>query len=236
MISIIPYKNVNATIYSIIVLILIILVYVLTFNSMQSDDFDLSSFDFYNVLFTCIWILFILSIVWSYKIAKQTGRDPSLWIFIGIFIGPLALLILSLKDYYIKNPTLRDEIIRTRLEYKKELNNTEEIKTVRQDNKSLKRELLNKYQNILVERSAKILTQDKLDTLKELLDNGIINSKIDLTKKKRLIEIIEYNRLKDVDVVNWNPEWLDDESVCPACGTKLDKNSENCLNCGLKVK
>ncbi len=45
-----------------------------------------------------LWILIIISIVWSYKIAKQTGREPALWIIIGFMSGPVGLLIISLKD------------------------------------------------------------------------------------------------------------------------------------------
>jgi hypothetical protein len=188
--------------------------------------------DIFQILAIALWVLYIISIVWSYKIAKRTGREPGLWIFLGFIIGPIALLIISLKDYNIDNPELERTIKKTRKEFKDEL---DKEKKNRLDTE-IKDKLEEKYKKRLNERAVEIITKDKVGTLQNLVDNGVIDKNTDIKEKERLIKFIEQNKIKDTEVENWSPEWVDDESVCPACGSQLDKSSNNCLNCGLRIK
>ena len=97
LISLRPHRNYKATIYSSAVLILYIITYVLMiknfFNTGVIPTFN--DIDIIQILAIALWMLIIISIVWSYKIAKHTGREPGLWIFLGFIIGPIALLVIS---------------------------------------------------------------------------------------------------------------------------------------------
>lgn len=234
LISLKAHKNYNATIYSSVVLILFIITYVLMIKNFINTD-GISTFndiDIIQILANALWVLIIISIVWSYKIAKQTGREPGLWIFLGFITGPIALLIISLKDYNIENPELETAIKITRKEFKDELNKEKR----NNPDTEIKDKLEEKYNQRLNERAVDIITKDKVGTLQNLVDNGVIDKNTDIKEKERLIKFIEQNKFKDTEVENWSLEWVDDESVCPACGTPLDKSSNNCLNCGLRIK
>jgi len=232
LISLKPHRNYKATVYSIAVLALYIFAYALmvkrTFKNNSIPTFD--DFDIFEILVITLWFLIIISIVWSYRIAKQTGREPATWIVIGFFAGPIGLLILSLKDYKIKNDELLHAIKMTRQEYVKELRSN------RNKDSDFVTGLEQKYHQLLTERSAEIITKEKVETLKELVENGVIDPDTDLKEKERIIKFVELNKIKDSEIEKWNPEWIDDTSICPACGAKLDKESNNCLNCGLRIK
>lgn len=234
LISLKPPRNLKATIYSILVLILYVYTYSLMFkHSLESGSIPkYNDFDIFQILITTLWFLIIISIVWSYKIAKQTGRETSTWIIIGLFTGPIGLLIISLKDYKIKNHEILSTIKKTRLEYKQELE-----KTIKSENRQeYNREVEQKYNQLLITRTAEIITKEKVETLKELIDNGVIDKNTDLKEKERIIKFVELNKIEDSEIENWNPDWIENDNLCPACGNLLDMKSNNCLNCGLKIK
>ena len=191
-----------------------------------------NNIDPFYMLVIVLWVLIIISIIWTYRIAKQTGREPGLWFFLGVFTGPIALLIISLKDYKVDNSELNEVVRKTRKEFK------EASAQERRNGLDTGHEnrLEEKYNQILNDRTADTITKNKVGILKGLVDNGIIDKNIDITEKERLIRFMEHNKTKDTEVENWSPDWLDDENICPACGAQLYINSNNCLNCGLKIK
>jgi len=142
LISLKPHRNYKATIYALVVFALYVAVYsiMIKYSFKSSSIPTYNDIDIFQILVISLWLLIVVSIVWSYKIAKQTGREPAIWVMIGIFTGLIGLLI------------------------------------------------------------------------------------------------IELNKLKDTEIENWNPEWITNENICPACGTRIDKKSNNCLNCGLRIK
>ena len=234
LISLQPHRNLKAAIYSIVVLTLYVFVYLLMIERLFTSSSlpTYNDIDIFDVIIITLWFLIIISIVWTYKIAKQTGREPGLWIFIGFISGPIGLLIISLKDYKIKNTELLNAIKKTRLEYKQELKKTVNTKI----NPEYLIELEKKYHHLLSERSVEIITKEKVVSLKELIDNGIIDKNTDLKDKERIIGFVERNKIIDSEIENWNPEWIEDDDLCPACGSPLDKRSNTCLNCGLRIK
>ncbi len=238
LISIKPYRNVEATIFSLFVLVLLLGVYIFTFWSFfNSGNIKTLQHEMFTPVFVVIlWLLIIASIIWSYKVAKQTGREPALWIIIGLIAGSIGLLILSLKDYNIKNLKIKSIILTTRTEFKEKLNN--ELDTVtNKDLKNKKRqEITQDFQRLLLERCSKEFTFVKVELLKEMVDKGILNKDTDLEDKARIIEKMESYKMTDSDRINWKHEWVENELICPACGTELDEESNNCLDCGLKVK
>ena len=201
-------------------------------QSFNKQDQTFNESKYFEILFIILWFLTIVSIVWSYKIAKKTGHEPGTWIIIGLLIGPIGLLIISLKDYKIKNEELLEIIKKTRNEYQTEL------RKKRSNSKSTEYELKleQRYNKILIERTVKILTKEKIEIIKELVDRGIINKETDLKEKERIIKLTEQNKFKENELSEWNPDWIDNENLCPACGTPIDSKSDYCLNCGLKLK
>ncbi len=238
LISIEPYRNLKATVYSLFVLILFVGLYVIMFNSIiiGNDIKTIQRETIFQAYMMIIWILIIGSIVWSYKIAKQTGREPALWIIIGFMAGSIGLLIISLKDYYIKDFKIKNIIITTRQEFKEKLKS--ELGTIQdKELKNKKRlEITQEFQKLLTEKCSKEFTYEKVEMLKELVDKGIIDKNTDLTEKARIIEKMDSFKMISSDEINWKKEWTDNESVCPACGTELEEKPEYCLNCGLKIK
>jgi hypothetical protein len=188
--------------------------------------------DIFQVLIITLWFLVIISVVWSYRIAKQTGREPVIWILVGLVAGPIGLLIISLKDYNIKNAELLNTIKKTRFEYKQELKETNNTEV----SPEYLMELEQKYHHLLTERSVEIITKEKVVTLKELIDSGVIDKNTDLKEKERILRFVELNKIKDSEIENWNPEWIEDDNICPACGNLLETKLNNCLNCGLRIK
>ncbi len=238
LISIVRYRNIKATIYGLFVLVLFIGVNIFMINSISNGN-DIRNIQRENITQTymiVLWILIIISIVWSYKIAKQTGREPVLWVVIGLMAGSIGLLIISLKDYYIKDIKIQNIIITTRQEFKEKLKR--ELGRIK--DKELKKkkrfEITQEFQKLLVERCSKEITDEKVKVLKELVDKGIIDKNTDLTEKARIIEKMNSLKMTSSDEINWEKEWIENESVCPACGAELEENSDYCLDCGLKIK
>ena len=89
---------------------------------------------------------------------------------------------------------------------------------------------------MLFRSAAEIMTKEKMEIVKELVDRGVISKETDLKEKERVIKLIEQNKIQDKELSEWNPNWVKNESLCPACGTPIDSNSDYCLNCGLKLK
>ena len=231
LISLKPHRNYKALIFSLVVLTLNVFLYILMIKqSVNKPGQLLNNSKHFEILFLGFWFLTIISIVWSYKIAKQTGREPGIWVIIGLFAGAFGLLIISLKDYKIKNETLLKIIKKTRKEYQNEL------KKKGNNNPEYKSELEQKYNQILIDRTAEVLTKEKMEIVKELVDRGVISKETDLKEKERVIKRIEQNKIQDKELLEWNPDWVENERLCPACGTTIDSNSDYCLNCGLKLK
>lgn len=234
LISLKPHRNYKATLFSSVVLVLYIITYALMIKSnLRTGPIPtFNNIDPFFVLVIVLWVLIIISIIWAYRIAKKTGREPVLWVFLGIITGPIALLIISLKDYKVDNSELNEVVKKTRNEFKEEL---------AQDRRNgldtgHENRLEEKYDQLLNDRVADIITKNKVGILQGLVDNGIIDKNTDIKEKERLIRFMEHNKINDTEVEKWSPDWLDDENVCPACGAQLHKNSLNCLNCGLKIK
>lgn len=229
-----PHRNYKAAIYSIIIIALFFIL-----NAVMIQEFierkSIPAFyevDLTQVLFIFLWFLSLISIVWTYNISKKTGRESGMWIILGLMTGPLALLIISFKDYKIRNFELAYIIKKTRLEYNQALKQAMQVK----NNPESLQDLEQKYTQLLKERAVEIITKEKLGTLKELIDNGVINKDTDLNEKERLIKIVELNKINDTDIEEWNPDWAENDDLCPACGNSLDIYSNTCLNCGLKIK
>lgn len=237
-ISIQPYKNVKATIFSLAVLGLYIVLYVFVFISFSNHKKVIpfntdSGIQYYFII---VWLFTIGSIVWSYKIAKQQDREPAIWILIGISIGSIGLLILSLKDYDIKDPKIKEIILRTRKEFKARLKT--ELGQFLDKNliKEKKIILTKEYQNLLEIRCAAALSNEKIELLKEMINLGLVDQNTDLTDKARIIEKMETYKMTGSDEINWKKEWVENDTICAACGTEIDEKSSYCLNCGLKIK
>jgi len=238
LISIEPYRNLKATVYSLFVLILFIGLYIFLFRSITNVN-DIRIIQRENIVqayFIVLWLLIIVAIVWSYKVAKQTGREPALWIIIGLMAGPIGLLILSLKDYYIKDFKIKNIIITTRQEFKEKLKSELDIIQDKEFKNRKRHEITKEFQDLLVEKCSREFTYEKVEILKELVDKGIIDKNTDLTEKARILEKMDSFKMTSSDEIKWKKEWTDNESVCPACGTEMEEKSDYCLNCGLKIK
>lgn len=238
LISIEPYRNLKATVYSLFVLILFIGLYIFLFRSITNVN-DIRIIQRENIVqayFIVLWLLIIVAIVWSYKVAKQTGREPALWIIIGLMAGPIGLLILSLKDYYIKDFKIKNIIITTRQEFKEKLKSELDIIHDKKFKNRKRLEITKEFQDLLVEKCSREFTYEKVEILKELVDKGIIDKNTDLTEKARILEKMDSFKMTSSDEIKWKKEWTDNESVCPACGTEMEEKSDYCLNCGLKIK
>lgn len=233
-ISLIPYKNWYARIFALFGIFVFVSSMIFMFQELK-DNHSPHYFDqFSNTSFLLIAgnIVVYISIYWSYKLAKKTNRDITLWILLSIFIGPIAFLILSFKDHYIENPELAEIVIQTRKEFNSEIQNIK-----KEIDKEMKiSDLTSKYEKILKERASKVITKKKIETIKELVDIGILDKDIDLIQKEHIILETEQYKTLDKDLENWDSNWQEDETKCPACGVSLNPQSNNCLNCGLKVK
>lgn len=238
LISIIPHRNIKAAIFSLFVLILYFGLHIIMFRNLfnGNDILTIQRDSFIKTFMIILWFLIIGSIIWSYKVAKQTGREPALWILIGFLAGPIGLLILSFKDYLILDFNIKDIVLKTRIEYKTKLVN--ELNELSDKDKRLKRkdEITKEYQVLLHNRCSKVITAEKLDLIKDLADKGIIDPNIDITEKARLLEKIESYKLEGSDEIDWKVEWTKNASLCPACGTEIESKLNYCFNCGLKLK
>lgn len=238
LISIIPYRNVKATTFSLFVLALYIGLHIIMFRYLfnGNDILTIQNDRFIQAYMIILWFLIIGSIIWSYKVAKQTGREPVLWILIGFIAGPIGLLILSFKDYSIKDFKVKDIVLKTRIEYKAKL--IKELSVISEKEKKHKRkdEITQEYQVLLNNWCSKVITAEKIDLLEDLAEKGIIDPNIDIAEKARLLEKIESYKLKGSEKIDWKVEWTENESLCPACGTEIEKALNNCFNCGLKLK
>lgn len=221
-----PYRNLSATFYALFILIFLIsiIMFEYYFNNLNRS----TVVSLFNTFYIILWILILLSIIWTYKIAKRTGRNSGLWVFLGLIFGPIPLLFISLMDYKIDNPMILNIIYQIRKDYKNEINNKSGFESAQA--------IENKYNVILKEEVAKIFTIEKVSALKELIDIGVIDNNVDIKDKERIIGIIEHNKLNDSETINWTQEWNNNENLCPACGQQIDKESTFCLNCGLRVK
>lgn len=229
LISLKPYRNYWATAFAIIILFSILFLYYIFIRGVINNDLN-KIIELYGIVPSILSIALLIALIWSYRIAKQTGREPSVWIFIGIFLGPIGLLILSLKDYKINNLDLAEIVRKTRIEYKNELKESHNL------NNGLAQDLELKYSKILFDRTSQIITKEKLKVLKDFIDDGVIDDKIDVKEKERLINLIEKNKLIDSELENWSPEWAENEMICPACGYPVQDGSNICLGCGLRLK
>ncbi len=238
LISIKPYRNIKATVFSLFVLILYFGLHIIMFRYLfeEKDILTIQRDRFIQTYMGILWFLVIGSIIWSYKVAKQRGREPALWIVLGFMAGPVGLLILCFKDYYIKDFRIKDIIQKTRVEFKTHL--TKELSTIieKEEKKRRRAQITQEYQELLYNRCSKIFTAEKIDLIKDLADKGIIDPNIDIAEKARIIEKIESHQLKRSDEIEWKTEWTENESLCPACGTELEKTMNNCINCGLRIK
>jgi hypothetical protein len=238
LISILPYRNIPAAVYSLVLLAMLIGLYIFVFTSFLNGAgiIELQKETFIKTSVIVLWVSIIGAIIWSYKIARRTGREPVLWVFIGWMFGPIGLLILSFKDYYLGDPDLKRIVMETRQEYKSKLK--VELRTIYDKAlvKQRKIKLTNEYQGILHKRCAKELTAEKIEVLKELVGRGIIDKDIDIEAKARVIAKAEAYNMDGSDQIDWKKEWIEDESRCPACGTEIDEAANHCLNCGLKIK
>ncbi len=238
LISIKPYRNIKATVFSLFVLILYFGLHIIMFKHLfdGNDILTIQRDSFIQTYMGILWFLIIGSIIWSYKVANQTGREPALWIVIGFMAGPVGLLILSFKDYSIKDFRIKDIIQKTRIEFKTHL--TKELSTIIEKEQKKRRgdHITQKYQELLYNRCSKIITAEKIDLIRDLADKGIIDPNIDIAEKARILEKIESHKLKGSDEIDWKTEWTENELLCPACGTEIEKTVNNCLNCGLRLK
>lgn len=238
LISIIPYRNIKATIFSLFVLVLYFGLHIIIFRNFFDGNniLTIQRDRFIQTYMIFLWFLIIGSIIWSYKVAKQTGREPVLWILIGFGAGPIGLLILSFKDYSIKDFKVKDLVLKTRIEYKTKL--IKELSIISEKEKKHKRkdDITQEYQVLLYNRCSKLITAEKIDLIKDLADKGIIDPNIDFDEKARLLEKIESYKSQGSDEIDWKVEWTENESLCPACGTEIEKELNNCINCGLKLK
>ena len=107
---------------------------------------------------------------------------------------------------------------------------------MKEEKNKKKDHITKEYQELLYKRCSKIITAEKIELIKDLADKGIIDPNIDIAEKARILEKIESHKLKPSDEIDWKNEWTKDESLCPACGTEIEKTSNYCLNCELKLK
>lgn len=223
LVSLYPYRNYPAMIYAIITFILYIAFFAYMINS--ENKFD----NAYSTLAGSLSILFIVGVIWIYKIAKITGQQAVPLVIVGTAIPYLVLFILSLKDYNIKDEKLKKVVNNTRSEF------IREIEIARNQGYS-GIHVKEKYEKIIKERSIEVITKSKLEVVKQLIDDGIIDRSIDLKRKEDLIKEMELNKLSNSDVSDWQESWNDDETLCPACGVNIVPDINNCINCGLKLK
>ena len=219
------HRNYYALFYGIFSIIILFVFFYYIFNSIT--EHRNSNFEFFNKTFSIIYPILLISItIWTVLIARRKNQLPVLWLFISFYIGPIALIIISLLDYRIKDKLIKKIVFDTRIDF---------LQKVKYSNFN-KSELINEYEKIIIDKIKIELTNNKLETIKELIDQGVINPELDLSEKKEQIESYISNEYSEEESINWNPNWLEQENICPACGKELRPEQLVCIKCGLKVK
>ncbi len=113
------------------------------------------------------------------------------------------------------------------------------------DNKALKpgelklveNRLKDKYKEKLSEEIVRLISKVKADSIRELKEEGIIDSNIDVNEQEYIIKqsILKKNSESEISE-EWDEKWLNESDKCPACGTKIDSKAVICPECGLTIK
>jgi hypothetical protein len=218
------HRNYYAMYYCFLFFIIIIcqIVFFTLYKPLNDSDISIiTGTSIFNIL------LVLVSAVWSYKIAKRKGHFAGIWFFIGLYTGPVGLFVISNMYYHTDVPQVKKIIESTKQELIQKIK--ENIK-----NKEL---LINEYMGILKIRlnDELVNTYEKAGKVKEMIDENVVNQYINSSKKIELLNLLKSDISKD-EQINWNPAWLEQENICPACGKELDNEMKICSECGLRLE
>ncbi|MBK8874770.1 MAG: hypothetical protein IPN13_12955 [Bacteroidetes bacterium] len=111
-----PYRNYIAFIIGAISFV----VFIYTQYTLISNFPKLNMTDSRELVIIC-QILMLSCAIWASQIAKLNNHGALLWFFISLFIGPLGLIIMSIRDRKIKDPRINSLVLNFRNEFKSKL-------------------------------------------------------------------------------------------------------------------